>query len=306
VIIENKNMIAVVSHDAGGAEIMSSWLLKQKEPYCLVLEGPAKKIFKRKQGDIKVVSLEEAIDSCNWMLCGTSWQSNLERRAIIGCIAAGKKVIAYLDHWVNYLERFQENGTLNLPDEIWVGDTYAKEIAESIFPELPIILVPNPYFHDLKKELLVLNQVPRNLSHKKSILYVCEPIREHALLQYGDERHWGYTEEEALKFFLANLSAFNTEISQIVVRPHPSEESNKYNWAIKTNSINIKIGGDAHLFNEIASSDIVVGCSSMAMVIGLLANKRVISSIPPGGMKCSLPHAEIENLQTLIHQNINQ
>jgi hypothetical protein len=43
-------MIAVVSHDAGGAEILSSWLRRCAEPYCVVLDGPAQVIFQRKLG----------------------------------------------------------------------------------------------------------------------------------------------------------------------------------------------------------------------------------------------------------------
>jgi len=38
----------------------------------------------------------------------------------------------------------------------------------------------------------------------------------------------------------------------------------------------------------------------MAMVVALLAKKRVISTIPPGGMVCDLPQAEIEHLQVLV------
>jgi hypothetical protein len=39
---------------------------------------------------------------------------------------------------------------------------------------------------------------------------------------------------------------------------------------------------------------------SMAMVVGLLAKKRVISTIPPGGKKCGLPQDAVEHLQDLV------
>ena len=97
-----KPMIAVVSHDAGGAEILSSWLCRCAEPYCLVLDGPAKEIFRKKCGSKPIIPLHEAITLCDWVLCGTSWQSNIERRAIALAKSEGKKVVAFLDHWVNY------------------------------------------------------------------------------------------------------------------------------------------------------------------------------------------------------------
>jgi hypothetical protein len=41
----------------------------------------------------------------------------------------------------------------------------------------------------------------------------------------------------------------------------------------------------------------------MAMVIGLIGGKRVISCIPPGGPACALPQAEIESMRNLLGQS---
>ena len=38
-------MITIVCPDAGGSEILSNWLLNQKEEYNLVVDGPAEEIF---------------------------------------------------------------------------------------------------------------------------------------------------------------------------------------------------------------------------------------------------------------------
>ena len=58
-----------------------------------------------------------------------------------------------MDHWVNYLERFELNGNTILPDEIWVGDKDAERIANKTFNKTPVIFYPNPYFEDLKDEI---------------------------------------------------------------------------------------------------------------------------------------------------------
>jgi hypothetical protein len=292
-------VIAVVSHDAGGAEILSSWLCQNQQTYCLVLGGPAMNIFQRKMGVVETYSLADAIDLCDWVLCGTSWQSNLEKQAIAQAKIAGKKVVAFLDHWVNYIERFQMDGITVYPDTIWVGDAAAKIIAQKIFPQIEIILKPNPYFKDLQIELEAMQESSTD-PKKNSILYVCEPIREHALIVYGDERYWGYTEEEALIFFLKNIDALGAPISAIKVRPHPSESKEKYDWAKSVSFLVTETASTKTLMEQIVEADIVVGCESMAMVAALLAKKRVISSIPPGGKLCELPQAEIEHLQALI------
>ncbi len=292
-------MIAVVSHDAGGAEMLSSWLRRCLEPYCLVLEGPAKSIFQRKIGNHSVATLSDAIQQSDWVLCGTSWQSNLERQAITQAKAAGKKVVAFLDHWVCYEERFIELGVSVYPDEIWVGDLDAKKIAQLHFPSLPVVFKSNPFFEDLIVELAQIEPVS-STSQKKSMLYVCEPLGEQALIQYGNEYYWGYTEEEALQFFLKNIKAIGVDIKEVNIRPHPSENRAKYNWAIKPTAYPIRISGDKTLLEEISEADVVIGCESMAMVVGLLAKRRVISSIPPGGKACGLPQRGIERLQVLV------
>jgi hypothetical protein len=85
-----------------------------------------------------------------------------------------------------------------------------------------------------------------------------------------------------------------------VIRPHPSESPDKYDWVTRQFDLPIVRGGAKTLHEEIVESDVVVGCETMAMVVGLLAQRRVLSSIPPGGRPCTLPHPEIESLQSLV------
>lgn len=295
-------MIAAISHDAGGAEILSSWLRRCDEPYCLALDGPATDIFLRKIGDRRSIPLDEAIEQSDWVLCSTSWQSSLERRAISLAKSGGKKVVAFLDHWVNFKERFQEGGVAILPDEIWVGDVEAEKIARACFAAVKIVLKPNPYFEDLQLEIKKIQIVPSDAT-KCSVLYVCEPIREHALLQFGNERYWGYTEEDALRYFLQNVNALGFAVSKVKIRPHPSESKTKYDWAMNGATLPIEMGGNKTLLEETVEADVVIGCESMAMVVGLLAKKKVISSIPPGGRVCSLPHPQIGHLQSLLSKH---
>jgi hypothetical protein len=103
-----------------------------------------------------------------------------------------------------------------------------------------------------------------------------------------------------LRFFLSHLGVLETRIDRIVVRPHPSEPRDKYANVSAEFGSHVVMGGNRPLLEEIADSDIVAGCESMAMVVALVAGRRVISCIPPGGKPCALPHAEIESLQELV------
>jgi hypothetical protein len=164
---------------------------------------------------------------------------------------------------------------------------------------LPIRLVPNPYFEDIRQEISRLPTGLKSSGGEKTlaILYVCEPIREHAARAHGNERHWGYVEEDALRYFLTNIHRLGTNIERIRIRPHPSEALDKYAWAPNEYNLPIVAGGKETLLQEIADCDMVVGCGSMAMVVGLLAGKQVVSCIPPGGKTQELPHPEIRRLR---------
>lgn len=296
-------MIAVISHDAGGAEILSSYVRQQGLDFLYVLDGPARKIFERKLGTIEARSLEEAIRQSASVLCGTSWQSDIEFNAIKLARSLGKRSIAFLDHWVNYRDRFIRSDETILPDEIWVGDAMAEAMAKEIFPNLPVTLVDNPYVQDIRQELTAIQTHRLPFPDSISILYVCEPVSEHALMRHGNTHFWGYVEEEALRYFLSNSSALGKPIERILIRPHPSERAEKYSWAQRQFDLPIEMAGARTLLEEIDDSDFVVGCESMAMVIALLAGKKVVSCIPPGGRACVLPHTEIISLQDLLEMN---
>jgi hypothetical protein len=295
-------MIAVVSHDAGGAEVVSGYLHEQGMNALYCLEGPAVNVFRRKLGEIETISLEQAIVSCDWLLCGTSWQSDLEWNAIRLARQAGKRTVVFLDHWANYRERFIRNGQEHLPDEIWVGDDVALEIAKRTFPDVPVQRVDNPYFKEIRNKLASYPTVNRTDGGLR-ILVVCEPISTHAEMESGDERNWGYTEHDALRYLFDHLDVFQQEIESVVIRTHPSEDFEKYQWVLDRYDDIAKQGGKLSLEEEIMQSDIVAGCESMAMIIAMLADKRVICIIPPGGRPSTLPHKNIESMQELLEKN---
>jgi hypothetical protein len=294
--------VVMVAHDAGGAEILSSLASQHSMDCSYVLQGPALAVFQRKLGPIKVTTLEHGISNAEMILCGTSWQSELELEAIQLARARGKRSVAFLDHWVCYRERFERNSRSVHPDEIWTGDAYAEALAMSEFPAIPIRLHENPYLREIRTNLKKIGRPRQAQEGGIAILYVCEPLSEQALAQYGDRRFWGYTEQEALRYFLGSIQVLEKNVSRVVIRPHPAESPQKYQWARDEFDLPIEAGGVNGLLEEIVASDVVVGCESMAMVVALEAGKRVLSSIPVGGKACSLPHAGIEHLRDLVNK----
>ena len=298
------NKALIISHDAGSAEVISSWVRRHPEyKYYFCLDGPAIEIFQRKISSIEnqhVINLNMLIQKTDWILTGTSWASDLEKEAIKLGKEQNKKVVSFLDHWANYPQRFEYNGQAYLPDEIWVGDEDALKIAQSYFPQEKLRLVPNPYFLDIKEELksIVLST---KANHKTRILYVCEPILEPSIRGYGHPLHWGYTEYDAMRFFYEKLPKIISieKIEYVRVRKHPSESRNKYDNILQEYpAISFQKSDVNSLIEDCIWSDWVVGCESMALVVGLLAGKKVYSCIPLAGNECSLPHREIIELRS--------
>ena len=296
-------MIGVVGHDAGAMEIISSHIRRQGLDCGFCLEGPALNVVARKIGTVPLLPLEALVKQCEWILCGTSFLSDLEWRAIGLARQAGKHCVVMLDHWVNYRQRFKRQGQWHWPDEVWVGDETAARIAREDLPDLKQTLVPNAYFMDIQDEIKIIPVPPRTRGTGLNILYVCEPLRDAAITLYDDELYWGYTEEEALTYFLSHVHLLTDEINSIVVRPHPKEPLDKYDWVETEFDLPLICGENKTLLEQVVDCDIVAGCATMAMVVGLLAGKRAISCIPPGGKTVPLPQREIEDMSHLITAN---
>ncbi len=295
--------IAIVSHDAGGAEILSSLVAQNPGKYRFILSGPAVKIFNRKLGIRITEDLDNTIAASELVITGTGWSSELEKKAIVCAKKEKKKVVSFLDHWSNYQERFEFDGKFICPDELWVGDMYAMEIAKTQFPNLKIVFFANPYFIDLRKRISSYGDSDDRNTTLTNILYVCEPISAHALRTYGKPDYWGYTEETAFNFFLENLAALEISKPNICVRHHPSESVDKYQQLIKNFDEDFFFSDNEDILSDIMWSSTVVGCGSMALVIGILAGRRCISVIPPGGQKSSIPHSELLHLSSFIDGN---
>ena len=292
-------MIAVVCNDAGSAEIISSWLLIQNEKYLLVLEGPSLDIFNRKIRDIKVHSVETALAKSDWLITGTSVFSLLELEAIAKAKELNIKSVTFLDHWANYPQRFVRNNEQCLPDELWVGDNYAYDIAKKIFPNTKVVLEENAYFKSIKAAAIKLKK--KNQYYKKSeyILYLCSPVAEQANLFFGDEKYWGYDEYDRIRYFMLNLHKLNASAKKIVFRLHPSERVDKYNWVISEFGPLVSIGGKKTLLEEVLESELVVGCNSMGLAIAIIAGKRVVSALAIDDSECTIPMKELEHLNLI-------
>lgn len=304
-ILKNKKQILVVCHDAGGAEIVSAYVKRNVAKYnffCIAL-GPAKKIFKRKRLANYFISKKEALkmlaDKIDIILTSTSWASSLELDFIKAGKKKGIKTVAYLEHWKNYRERFgypRKNWRVNLPDEIWVGDKYAFELAKKSFGKLPVKLMPNLYFKEIEEEYKKIKKNSKKIA--EGILFLSEPISSQVNC-FGDKRKQGLTEFNILEAILDFFSKRNFK-NKVIIRFHPAEKKDKYDKILsKCKKLKIIKSNNKNILKDFVQARTVIGIDSMALVISCLCNKKTISFLPDLRKKCVLPLKEITKINKI-------
>lgn len=312
--IKQRSKILVVSHDAGGAEIISAYVKKNFDAYDFfcVLGGPAVNIFAKKK--LKAVVLrgfencpEKLFDSdckIDLLLASIGWSSDLEHIFLREAKKRGIKTIVYLDHWVNYRERFgypHEGWENNLTDEIWVGDEYAYKMANLLFAPArkQITLVPNPHFAEIKEDYKKFQTQKVNKKDNDAILFLSEPIGE-AVNIFGDKDNLKYDEYDISDKLLGYLAAKQKK-RKIIFRLHPSEKNDKYDGILNKykDKVNICKSANKDLFADIIKAEFVIGMESAALVTALFCEKKVISFLPNANKECPLPFEQIIRIKNM-------
>jgi hypothetical protein len=289
--------LLVACHDAGGAEIVSSWLRRRPDAHSVpcLLEGPARPIFARTLAPaLRTIEALPPLAGLDLVLCGSSAHAPLERRVVRAARAAGVRSAVWLDHWVNYAERFVLDGELVLPDEVWVADEHAQRLAFETLPGARIRLCGNPYLEDVAAEVHARER--ERPAGGERILYVTQPTSVAAQTATGDPLGWGYEERGALRGYLEYLA--EAPPAAVRIRLHPAESEEKYAGVLAAfaDRLALELSHSESLVEDCAWADTVAGCDTMAMVVALAAGRRVVSVIPPGGQPLSLPFEEIERL----------
>jgi len=293
--------LLVVAHDAGGAEVVAAWLARFfPRPYSAVVEGPAQRVFRdRMPGSPTFMAREAALSTLagfRTVLTATGWGSDLEKVFRREGARSGLRTIAYLDHWTDYRERFLEGGKPCLPSEIWVGDEHAERLVRELFPDQPLRNVGN---HHLAAQVDALRRQPRTpASRGKRVLFISEPLGAAAQQKFGDRNRYGYTEEQALEGFLRYAAAhWAQDMAGLRVRRHPFELAGKFAARLAAHPALAGVEcGEAPLIEDCAWADRIVGCQSMALVVGLLAGKEVFCAIPRGAPGPQIPYPGIVRL----------
>ena len=289
-------IIGIVAHDAGGAELIAHLVLDNSHNFIFSLQGPAIQVFERVLGEIENISLEDLVTKSDVLLSGTSWGSSFENSAIQLFRRRDKHVIAFLDHYVNYKERFINNNFSELPDELWVTDEFALKKVLEFSGEKKVEVVGNPYL-DYQIRSYFSKTLAAPEGDTNNVLYLFEPIAKHVSEWAKDDLR--YDEFTAYSYFLENLDKCAPGATRITLRPHPSESNLKYVELAQTEHPFITITSNLNILDDLIHADVVVGCETMGLILAAAVGKKVFSSIPPGGYTHDMPFTGITFIRDL-------
>jgi hypothetical protein len=303
--------VAVCAHDAGAASHMAAWLAPLQPKLRLCLAGPAELLFRARLGAAagSFPTLEKALDGAHVLISGTGWQTDLEHRARLLAHQRGIPSVAVLDHWVNYRERFQREGEEQLPDALWVADAEAAALATDLYPNVPVMQLPNHWLESLCSSVQELrsktDDQPRRPARR--LLYLLEPIRVPWSQGPGGASEAG--EIQGLRYWLQQLPhlieqgwvAPQHELEALALRSHPSEPAGKYDALIAeaASSWPIQVDRAPALAEALAWADAAFGCETQALVAAVACNLPAFSTVPLWAPPCRLPQATLHHLSRL-------
>ena len=286
----------MVAHDAGAARLLQSWITPLGPQLRFCLDGPALSLFEAERGPMQKLNLQESLQGCHLLISGSGWSSTLEYDSRCLAAALGIPSIAVLDHWVNYLQRFQRRGETVLPDGLWVADSEAAALAHRLLPGIPITQLPNHWLemlqHGVQRERQQLGRTGA-MTPAKNLLYLLEPLRDHSSgLPNGEEfialDYW----ITKLPDLIASGLVAEREQLQLRLRPHPSETPGKYNTWITQQRDHWPVMLD----HSLAQADLTFGCETQALVAAIVCDLPAFSTLPPSAPPCRLPHSQLQHL----------
>jgi hypothetical protein len=289
---------AVVCHDAGGADIVSRVARDALRKPIVHAEGPARAVFSAVLPHRVAVEpdLAQAIARSAQVITGTGWQTDVERQAIRGARSAGVPVASVLDHWVHYRERFIEDGSLMLPDQLWVGDAAAFSVARDVFPGADIRQFNNP---KLLEDVNRIREIRARSSagDERTALFLSDNVTDFAYRMHGAHNAFGFTQSDALRAVACSVRTLDPAIERIVVRPHPSEDAEDLRVVMREpNPVPMTLSHKS-LAEDLAQASIALGLRSAALYLAKEVGIRAVSCIPASARGYTCPEWGLECLE---------
>lgn len=262
-----KKKVLVVTHDAGGSEIIAAYVKANRAKYKLHVytNGPGARIFRRLKIPFHRTSENRAeirkiiryhSDYSFALLALPGWMTRIEITALEEAKRAGLKTVVYLEDWRMYRERFgylKRDWKKRLPDELWAGDRPAYELARKQFKGLPISVqyVRNEYFRSVIKRYRLL----RKRGYARRILFLSSA--------------WG--RDGVFANLIKCLSESDVRAT-VRIRFHPADDRRRYDAVIRRyrGRVSVEKSSEKNVAKDLARAQVVVGAQTAVLAIAAL------------------------------------
>lgn len=273
-----KQKVLVVTHDAGGSEIIAAYVKKHlnRTDFHVYTEGPGARVFRRlgipfhriqnNRSAIRAVVRKHAnVDLALLALKG--WMTDIEWLARDEAMRSGLRTAVYLEDWRRYRERFgypKRGWQNNLPHELWAGDPTALKLARKLFKKTHsrIRFVPNEYFRTVSRRV----KKARAASHATCVLFLSSPLQE-------------------LEPVVADLLELMSQRrgSRLLIRLHPADKKGRYRRLLRRyrGKIVSEISKNADVAADLARAKIVIGTRTVALALAAYCKLPTFSILSP-------------------------
>jgi hypothetical protein len=272
-LISKYNHIQACSFDAGGGNVLASLSKDLDIVSSFIVDGPALNIYSTLFPDLHIFNRKTLDVETDLLISSTGWQSSLEYKTMEMALSKGIPVIAVLDHWVTYLGRFEREGKVINPTYFLAFDDASENKINQEFASPEILRTENRYLARTLSEIRDLRTIS-NL-HTYDFTFIGEPLSR-------SSEYPKWSEYNAMDHFFEVLRIYGYVNSRIAIKPHPAEDSKKYDLYIPNDFNNVEIIYGENLSKILAETDSVVGCHSMALYIAELSGNNVYTALPEG------------------------
>jgi len=225
----------------------------------------------------------EMIDSVGTaaILTGTSAGVTFEKVVIEIAKHRGIQTISLLDHWSNYLARFEGPSGIDhyFPGSLAVMDeTARRDLVEIGYAGNAIAVTGQPAFDGIiafvTKNRAAIREQFGVRGDERLVVFASEPQRR----DHGDSL--GYDETDALRMLLDSIADLPDPKPRVLIKPHPTESTDALASVAAAYVPRPTIIGDADRWELALAADVVVGMTSLIRLESALLGTPAISLQP--------------------------
>lgn len=227
----------------------------------------------------------------DFIFTGTSYTSTIDLRFIKAAKKLKIQSYAFVDHYTNFLGRFQLNEEMVFPETICVLDELANEIAIESQPDASVIITSNYYHEYLKNWEVAMTKhaflTEFNIPEKnKIIVFAPDP-----LTNIGGKIVFGLDEMSVWNAVKDAFELLKHKNYTLVIKFHPNQKQEPLRTVIENSgNKNIVFADEMHTNTLLYYADMVIGMFSNILIESLLLGTPVIRYL--NGLKKTDPFAE--------------